>query len=868
MARPTPPPSINARGAPGASVPILKLSGPPEELMIGETVQIYTDRRGEKKFDEIRNLPSESWTSAGRTRLTFGINDSHHWGRIRIQNISSRKMKFYFAFMNGRQDHIDFYHTSREDAKFTHRVEGDNYPFLDREVLDNNFSHLISLQPGEIETIYFCLKGNRSFITARPTLWGVDVYTYRDGRARLMRGVYLGILFVMLLYNLFLFVSIRETALLSYLLYILMNLFLALALEGVGFAYLYPDWPVVQSYDVYVLIPLVVVFGLSFSTIYLNLEEQLPLMYVVLKYIVYFFMIVTMTFPTIFIHINPGLTLNILNIITLPPMILILSLGVYLSYRGFRPAWFYTTAWSFLLGGAILRVMGSAQLIPTSVITEWSLQFGGALEVTLLSFGLADRVNTLKNRLSLANTELEEKVQERTQDLRKILGEVRALKHRQDGDYFLTSQLLRPLGLNRVKSDSVEVEFLVRQKKRFTYRKWREEIGGDICVAYQIKLRGVSYVVFINGDAMGKSLQGAGGALVLGAVFDSIVERTRKSRHEQNLFPERWLKNVFEELRQIFETFEGGMLISAVMGLVDEGNGVIYQINAEHPRTALYREGTAEFIKGEEMYHKLGSRHDDTPLSILVYPLKPGDMIFVGSDGRDDIMKQNSSAGGWELEINDHEFLRRIEEGRGRLKKVFRAIRRSGKIIDDISILRLEYKGILLSKERAPKERGSRTSGENENRLTVLYEKARKAYQNNELESALKILGDSLRIAPFERELTRLLVKILRARREYERAAGVIEGYLRVNPWDRGAVLLGAFVFMEAGDLDLAADYAERLQLRDPGNIRYLLGLFEIYLQAENFLMAENILAEISRKSPPYPKLPELKTRFEILRGE
>ena len=51
--------------------------------------------------------------------------------------------------------------------------------------------------------------------------------------------------------------------------------------------------------------------------------------------------------------------------------------------------------------------------------------------------------------------------------------------------------------------------------------------------------------VFLNADAMGKSMQGAGGALVAGAVFNSIIERTMLSPTVQNQYPERWLKNSF-----------------------------------------------------------------------------------------------------------------------------------------------------------------------------------------------------------------------------------------------------------------------------------------------------------------------------------
>lgn len=68
---------------------------------------------------------------------------------------------------------------------------------------------------------------------------------------------------------------------------------------------------------------------------------------------------------------------------------------------------------------------------------------------------------------------------------------------------------------------------------------------------------------------MGKSIQGAGGALVLGVVFKSILSRARLFSTKETVFPERWLKVAFQELQSVFESFDGSMMISVVMGLID-----------------------------------------------------------------------------------------------------------------------------------------------------------------------------------------------------------------------------------------------------------------------------------------------------------
>ena len=127
---------------------------------------------------------------------------------------------------------------------------------------------------------------------------------------------------------------------------------------------------------------------------------------------------------------------------------------------------------------------------------------------------LANTYNTMANTIERQNLEikeytenLEEKVKERTNELNQSLQEVTKLKMQQDGDYFLTSLLLQPLGRNRLREDKVKIHFFVKQKKEFQFKKNKNEIGGDLCSADSFTLGDKKYSVFMNADAMGKSIQ-------------------------------------------------------------------------------------------------------------------------------------------------------------------------------------------------------------------------------------------------------------------------------------------------------------------------------------------------------------------------
>jgi signal transduction histidine kinase len=74
--------------------------------------------------------------------------------------------------------------------------------------------------------------------------------------------------------------------------------------------------------------------------------------------------------------------------------------------RGSRPAIFYLVAWLILLAGILLYLLRTLGLVPSSFVTDWGLQLGASIEVTLLSLGLADRINQMRYDLQVLNRQL------------------------------------------------------------------------------------------------------------------------------------------------------------------------------------------------------------------------------------------------------------------------------------------------------------------------------------------------------------------------------------------------------------------------------------------------------------------------------
>jgi tetratricopeptide (TPR) repeat protein/HAMP domain-containing protein len=498
---------------------------------------------------------------------------------------------------------------------------------------------------------------------------------------------------------------------------------------------------------------------------------------------------------------------------------------------------------SVLFGlGIVIALFAAFSLAkPIQILSEGARQIGGGdLNYRIPITGrdeigqLASTFNQMTHKIQDFTNNLESMVVQRTDELNKTLQEVQALKEAQDGDYYLTSLLLEPLQFNNNNTKNVQTEFYVEQKKKFQFRKWNSQIGGDICITDTIKLNGREYTVFMNGDAMGKSIQGAGGALVFGVVFNSGIMRTRREKNSR-VHPEIWLKERFLDLQNVFITFEGSMYISVCMGLVDEVTGLMYYINAEHPWTVLYRDGKASFLEQELTLRKLGTPGQEDKLAVRMFQLMPGDVIFVGSDGRDDILIPQEN-GNSIMNEDENKYLEKVELGGGDLNRIVDIIKNEGTVTDDLSILRLAFK----------------EGREEEEIITIPYEVEEAIQEGFELvqvgkeAEALQRIDSLIHSENSYPELLKLLGNIYFNRKDYLKALDCFLSYSELNPGDNEYIYAISNTYRLIGQLNEAADFGERLYLRDKDHYLNLINLATIYkemgIESRSNYMAEKAI--------------------------
>jgi len=446
------------------------------------------------------------------------------------------------------------------------------------------------------------------------------------------------------------------------------------------------------------------------------------------------------------------------------------------------------------------------------------------------------RVELIRSDLTVR--EEKEQVITASKQLKRSLDLVNELKTQQDGDYYLTSLLLNPLGVNAVDEGlNVEVDFFTKQKKSFEFKNQKKNIGGDISIAHTLNFSNGPVTVVLNADAMGKSMQGAGGALVLGAVFQSIIERTRIL---SDVDAETWLKHTFLELQKVFESFDCSMLVSIYIAVLENNTGTLYYLNAEHPWGVLYRDGKAIFLQNRSYYRKLGTPGLQDDISIDHIQLREGDLIILGSDGRDDIALPSPESNVRVINEDESLFLKHVETADGRLKEMVELISAQGEITDDLSLVRIHYSGTKAN-----------TVVKEKHTASVLLRDAKQLVDSGQHQEATQLLRRAYHSASAGPRALRAALNLAMQMKEYGLAVNIGEKLMRVQNNDFEVMYLVAFAERKLNHLDKALHYAENIRASDTNtNLMNLNLLAEIYVALEQREKANSVLDEILVTDP------------------
>ncbi len=408
------------------AVPIeVAVGGAERQINLGMNSQLLEDATGSLTLADVIQRDRD-WSAYHGDSYNLGFSRSTWWVRMRVHYRGDLPARRILEVASALQDEIDFY-VVRSDGTVLQSVQtGDRRPFENRPIHSRVPTFHVDFAPNQTLDIYVRLGSHDGLQEATMfKLWQPDAHVQSVQSETLAFGLYYGTLITVLLYHLFLFISTRQRSFAWYCGYVSAFLFWSFAFRGYAFQYLWPDSPDFNNQ----ILPMAAaacyaMFG-AFMVSYLQTARRAPrfMHRAILASIAGSVICVT---PALWDRYALSFALSIpFGVVQI---VLALIIGSWLAVGGYRPARYFIMAFFMLAVGVVLyytRVLG---VVPSNILTENFLQIGSALEVLLLAFGLADRMNTLRaeklaaERQALAaqealTTELENLVQRRTRAL-------------------------------------------------------------------------------------------------------------------------------------------------------------------------------------------------------------------------------------------------------------------------------------------------------------------------------------------------------------------------------------------------------------------------------------------------------------------
>ncbi len=363
----------------------------------------------------------------------FGFSDSTYWVKFSLENKSDSEIRDLLAITYPLLDYIDFYVVKGNKIQQDYHT-GDKLPYSSRPIPNSDFLFPINMHPNERVTVYLKVLSEGT-VNIPLNMWNREAYLLRDSEKKQIHGIYFGIMFSIFAFNIFVFINLKEIAYLYYSLLALSFAAFFLTFRGISVQFIFPNTPFFHHTVFLSAISFNVVLSALFTQSFLRVKSYSVVLDRMISVVIVLGMIGILS--SLFLSYSLSTRFSAFLLISCSSLLFIV--GPILWKKGCKSAGYYTVAWSSLLLSASASAMEQLGLIASTVMMEWGLQLGSAVESIIMTSALAVRLyeereekiiaqklamtehserQTYKARvIQESNRALERKVEERTHEL-------------------------------------------------------------------------------------------------------------------------------------------------------------------------------------------------------------------------------------------------------------------------------------------------------------------------------------------------------------------------------------------------------------------------------------------------------------------
>ncbi|RKR83650.1 hypothetical protein BDD43_3862 [Mucilaginibacter gracilis] len=369
-------------------------------------------------------LKRNDFTNSHTELPSLRVSNPVVWLKINIKNKSSQA-NIPITIDGVIIDSFDIYclKSGTQETAHLEPEQIDSDYFSPKETVIN-----CAITPDSTQVVYIRIQ------SSSPNIIPIEVYSENKYWETLSSkntgfGIFIGIVLVMVFYNLFLYFIVNDK---SYLYYVSYVSFLS-ASQGLihGYKLHAVNALILNNYIIPVTRILLWLSITLFVNEFLQLKNQYKKLYKFYCILFYIWII-----PAAFIAMGQAnVAYSVITLNSTICSVLLLLIGIWLYFDGVKHAKFFMLAWSSLLISVLISVARNKDIVAYNGFTSNILLYGVVLELVLFSVALADKINFYRHQnsesqfLSLKiakenekliteqNIQLENKVLERTKEL-------------------------------------------------------------------------------------------------------------------------------------------------------------------------------------------------------------------------------------------------------------------------------------------------------------------------------------------------------------------------------------------------------------------------------------------------------------------
>ncbi len=361
-----------------------------KEFVLAETyLKIFEDTLHQYTFENVTDSSFQHHFKLNQSSYPYNENlKSAYWIKFKIKNTATSGKSFLLESYAPHTNNWQVYIPTKNG--YTLKQSGLDLYFYNREYVNKNLILDLPLDTGKVYTFYArVLSDNHSSFDFR--IKPARYFFFYSVNEYYFLGIYYGIMLIMAIYNLLMFVSLKEKVYIYYVLYVLCGMLTTLADDGLGYQYVWINFSHINGLiGPHIAPAFLLITFVFYAREFLHLNKSFPnydkiIIGFTLLYFVYYFL--KISFLPVQFHVHWFYLL---------PFIAIYITAIKAIREGDKAARLFIIGYSFVLLSIFILKLRSNGTIEGNLFTVYSFNYGLVIEVLVLSFALSERMRYAK----------------------------------------------------------------------------------------------------------------------------------------------------------------------------------------------------------------------------------------------------------------------------------------------------------------------------------------------------------------------------------------------------------------------------------------------------------------------------------------